>query len=109
MGDGRGRDPTAISVGTRPTFYDDGVRLVEAFLLDFDGDLYGQHASVRFLHHIRPQQKYDSMDTLMTQLHLDVERAPTPVRPIVIAAGTTWSSSRTNLPSDANVAEGTVA
>ena len=41
----------AINLGKRPTFYDhNGLRLLEAHLLDFDGDLYGQHAKVRFQH-----------------------------------------------------------
>ena len=63
----------AISVGTRPTFYEDGVNLVEAYLLDYGGDLYGQHARLRFTHHIRGQAKFDSLDKLITQISADVE------------------------------------
>jgi riboflavin kinase/FMN adenylyltransferase len=64
----------AISVGTRPTFYEDGVNLVEAFVLDFDGDLYGQHARVRFVERVRGQEKFDSIDALVEQMAKDVER-----------------------------------
>ena len=66
--------PTAISLGTRPTFYVDGVQLLEAFLLDFDDDLYGQNAGIRFTHHIRGQEKFDSMDELIVQMAKDVDR-----------------------------------
>jgi riboflavin kinase / FMN adenylyltransferase len=64
---------TAISVGTRPTFYEDGANLVEAYLLDFDGDLYGQHARIKFLRRIRGQVKFESMDDLIGQMRSDVE------------------------------------
>ena len=64
----------AISLGTRPTFYADGVNLLEAFVLDFDGDLYGQHARVRFVDRIRGQVRFDSVDDLIAQMALDVAR-----------------------------------
>lgn len=63
----------AISVGTRPMFYEDGINLVEAFVLDFDGDLYGQHAQVRFVHRVRGQEKFVSVDALIVQMAKDVE------------------------------------
>ena len=65
----------AISVGRRPTFYADaGMSLVEAYVLDFDGDLYGQPARVRFLHRLRGQERFDAVDELIAQMRLDVER-----------------------------------
>lgn len=64
---------TAISVGTRPTFYEDGASLVEAHVLDFDGDLYGQHAVVRFTSRIRGQERFDSLDDLIKQIEADVD------------------------------------
>jgi riboflavin kinase/FMN adenylyltransferase len=64
---------TAISVGTRPQFYEDGICLVEAYVLDFDGDLYGQHAHVRFLHRVRGQAKFTGVDDLIVQIAKDVE------------------------------------
>ena len=72
--DGR-RWPTAISVGTRPTFYGDGGPLmVEAFLLDFEGDLYGEAARVSFVAQVRRDElRFDSADELVAQMHRDVE------------------------------------
>ncbi len=65
----------AISLGRRPTFYDErGMRLLEPYLLDFDGDLYGQELEVRFVHHLRPQMKFDGVDALVEQMRADVAR-----------------------------------
>tara|TARA_Y100000310_G_scaffold199129_2_gene199109 strand:- start:4441 stop:5397 length:957 start_codon:yes stop_codon:yes gene_type:complete len=66
---------TAISLGTRPHFYDDGDLLLEAHLLDFDGDLYGESVRVRFVELLRPQQVFDGLDGLVEQLQLDVATA----------------------------------
>jgi riboflavin kinase / FMN adenylyltransferase len=63
----------AISVGTRPTFYEDGDVLVEAYVLDFDGDLYGQRVKVRFREWVRGQERFDSTDALVEQMNADVE------------------------------------
>jgi riboflavin kinase/FMN adenylyltransferase len=63
----------AINLGRRPTFYDEGVRLLEAYLLDFDGDLYGDHARVRFAWHLRDELKFDSVEGLIAQMRDDVE------------------------------------
>ena len=66
---------TAISLGRRPTFYElSGTRLLEAHLLDFDGDLYGEMGTVVFERRLRRQRKFDSVDALVAQLHLDVAR-----------------------------------
>jgi riboflavin kinase/FMN adenylyltransferase len=63
----------AISVGRRPTFYEEAdLSLLEAYLLDFDGDLYGQPAAVRFLARIRGQQRFDQVDDLVRQMDRDV-------------------------------------
>jgi len=43
-------------------------------VLDFDGDLYGQPAKVRFLHHLRGQERFDGVDALVAQMRRDVER-----------------------------------
>jgi len=67
------RWPTAISVGRRPTFYGaDGDLLVEAYLLDFSGDLYGEAARVSFVSHLRDEVAFDSMDELIAQMDRDV-------------------------------------
>jgi riboflavin kinase/FMN adenylyltransferase len=63
----------AISVGTRPTFYEDGANLVEAYVLDHDGPLYGQRAEVRFVSRVRGQERFDSIDALVHQMHADVD------------------------------------
>lgn len=65
--------PAAISVGTRPTFYEDGDVLVEAYVLDFDGDLYGQRVKVRFREWVRGQERFDSTAALVKQMNADVE------------------------------------
>jgi len=65
--------PAAISVGTRPTFYEDGDVLVEAYVLDFDGDLYGQRVKVRFREWVRGQERFDSTEALVEQMNDDVE------------------------------------
>ena len=61
----------ALSIGTNPTF--DGVRrTVEAYLLDFDGDLYGQTLALRLHRWLRGQVKYRGVDPLVDQLRRDV-------------------------------------
>ncbi len=65
--------PAAISVGRRPTFYGDGGELlVEAHLLDFNGDLYGEEARVSFVTHLRDEVAFDSVDDLIAQMERDV-------------------------------------
>ncbi len=66
----------AISVGRRPTFYadGDGAPLVEAFVLDFDGDLYGERAGVAFAERLRDEQRFDRVEDLVAQMGVDVER-----------------------------------
>jgi len=67
---------TAINIGRRPTFYRDGAApLVEAFLLDFDGDLYGERADVVLTNHLRGEAKFDSVDALVAQMNADVAQA----------------------------------
>ncbi len=65
--------PAAINLGRRPTFYAAGHRLLEAHLLDFDGDLYGQEAAVRFVARIRDELRFDSVDDLIEAMHRDVD------------------------------------
>ncbi len=65
--------PAAISLGTRPTFYaEDGKLLLEAYLLDFEGDLYGERGKIRFAEYLRGQVAYTGVEPLIAQLHLDV-------------------------------------
>ncbi len=63
----------AISIGRRPTFYDDnGLLLVEAHLVDFDGDLYGEAARVEVEGWVREQVRFRSAAELADQLRADV-------------------------------------
>jgi riboflavin kinase/FMN adenylyltransferase len=65
---------TAVSVGHRPTFYGrDAMRLLEAHLLDFAGDLYGVDVRIELHSRLRPQRKYVDDRTLIRQLRVDVE------------------------------------
>jgi riboflavin kinase/FMN adenylyltransferase len=67
------RHPAAISLGTRPTFYDHGgARLLEAYLLDFAGDLYDEPVAVTFHTRIRDDLRFDSVDALVAQMDRDV-------------------------------------
>jgi len=68
--------PTAISLGRRPTFYERAdTPLLEAHVLDFDGDLYGEPARVRFVARLRDELKFDSVDDLITQMAHDCDQA----------------------------------
>lgn len=63
----------AVSVGTRPTYYRrDGVRLLEAHLLDFSGDLLGARLTVHLYRRLRNQRRFDGPAELVTQLEVDV-------------------------------------
>ena len=66
--------PAAISLGRRPTFHPEGAPLVlEAYVLDFEGDLYGEPARVRFVRRLRDEERYDSPAELVAQAAIDVE------------------------------------
>jgi riboflavin kinase/FMN adenylyltransferase len=68
----------AVNLGRRPTFYEHANSvLLEAHLLDFDGDLYGEPARVRFTHFLRSERKFDGIEALIGQLRADVEHART--------------------------------
>lgn len=68
--------PCAINIGRRPTFYEHADHsLLEAHLLDFHGDLYGERAKVRFDHFLRSERKFDGIEALKSQLDLDVANA----------------------------------
>jgi riboflavin kinase/FMN adenylyltransferase len=62
------------SFGRRPTF-DDGPALLEIYLFDFDDDLYGKMAEVAFVDFIRSEEKFDSAEALVAQMHGDAARA----------------------------------
>jgi riboflavin kinase/FMN adenylyltransferase len=63
----------AINVGMRPMFDSELGELIEAYLLDFDGELYGQRLRVEFLERLRGEEKFESVDALKQQMAADVE------------------------------------
>jgi len=63
------------NVGVRPTFGKDLDPSVETYVLNWDGDLYGNVLRVRFLHRVRDEKKFNSIDELITQIKRDVQRA----------------------------------
>jgi riboflavin kinase/FMN adenylyltransferase len=67
----------AVSIGVRPTFVTGRGELVEAYLLDFDGDLYGSRLQLAFLKRLRGEKRFESVDALVDQMALDVEAART--------------------------------
>ncbi len=64
----------AVSVGVRPTFGTGRAVLVEAYLLDRDEDLYGRVLTIEFIQRLRGERRFESVDALVEQMHLDVER-----------------------------------
>ncbi|MGH2943542.1 MAG: bifunctional riboflavin kinase/FAD synthetase [Solirubrobacteraceae bacterium] len=67
--------PAAVSIGVRPTFVTGRGELIEAHLLDFDGDLYGSRLEIAFLTRLRGEKRFDSIDALVDQMGLDVDAA----------------------------------
>jgi riboflavin kinase / FMN adenylyltransferase len=66
----------AINLGRRPTFYaDQGYSLLEAYLLDFNGDLYGEEASVQFMAFLRSEKQFGGINELKEQLMKDIDHA----------------------------------
>ena len=65
--------PAAVSIGIRPQF-DGEVELVEAYLLDFSGDLYGLRLELEFVAKLRDEQRFDDVDALVEQIGRDVAR-----------------------------------
>ncbi len=65
--------PAAISVGTNPTF-EGRERRIEAYVLDFDGDLYGENVGVEFHTRLRGMERFDRVEDLIAQMKADVEQ-----------------------------------
>jgi riboflavin kinase/FMN adenylyltransferase len=64
----------AISVGTAPTFHEPQAAGVEAFLLDFDGELYGEQVALDFIESLRPQKTFADPEALRAQVAADCQR-----------------------------------
>jgi riboflavin kinase/FMN adenylyltransferase len=61
-------------VGVRPTFGSGGALLIETYLIDFRGDLYGQNLRVAFVDRLRGEENFENVDELIVQMGRDVER-----------------------------------
>ena len=67
--------PALVSVGVRPTFHDEGRVLVEVYLLDWDGDLYGTTLTVELDARLREERRFESADALVAQMKADEAEA----------------------------------
>lgn len=70
---GEGRYMAATSIGVRPTFKD-GDHTIEAYLMDFDADLYGREIRLEFIDRLRDELSFDSVEELQEQIEKDVYR-----------------------------------
>ena len=71
----------AVSIGTNP-HYGGEERRIEAFLLDFEGDLYGERLVVELWQRLRDERAFASEEELVTQIARDVARTRTATRPV---------------------------
>jgi riboflavin kinase/FMN adenylyltransferase len=71
LADGR---PAAVSIGVRPTFKTGRGELIEAYILDFDGDLYGTRLKLEFLERLRGERRFDTPQSLIEQMRRDAAR-----------------------------------
>jgi len=62
----------AVNIGYNPTFGNDAVS-IEAFIMDFEEDIYGEQVSLKFIQHLRGEKKFDSLDDLKAQMGQDIE------------------------------------
>ena len=66
--------PAAVSIGVRPTFQTRRGELIEAYILDFDGDIYCQDLRLEFLARLRGERRFEDPAALVEQMRRDVER-----------------------------------
>lgn len=67
--------PAAVNVGVRPTFETGRGLLVEAHLIGFEGDLYGETLRIAFVERMRGERRFETVEALVEQMQRDVERA----------------------------------
>ena len=70
-----GEHAAAVNVGVRPQFQTGRGELVEAYLIDFEGDLYGTELQLEFLKRLRGERRFPSVEALVEQMGRDVEKA----------------------------------
>ena len=71
---GRVRHLSVVNVGVRPSF-EDGERIVETHILDFDQDIYGLDLVVEFVERLRDERRFEDLDDLIAQIERDIDRA----------------------------------
>ena len=67
--------PAVASLGTNPTFVENGGLILEVHVLDWDGDLYDRRVRTTFVARLRDEARYASIDALLAQIRLDIEQA----------------------------------
>jgi riboflavin kinase/FMN adenylyltransferase len=67
--------PAAVNVGVRPMFETGRGLLVEPYLIDWEGDLYGKSLRLAFVERLRGERRFPGVEDLIAQMHRDVERA----------------------------------
>ena len=75
LGDGAEAVRAAVNVGVRPQFDTGRGELIEAYLIDWAGDLYGQTIRIEFERRLRGERRFESVDALVEQMGADVEAA----------------------------------
>ncbi len=73
--------PAAVNVGVRPMFETGRGLLIEAYLIDFDGDLYGETLRIAFVERMRGEKRFESIEKLVEQMKQDVEQARATLAP----------------------------
>jgi riboflavin kinase/FMN adenylyltransferase len=87
--------PAVASLGTNPTFVEDGDLVLEVHVLDWTGDLYDHRVRTTFIARLRDEQKFDSVDALVAQIRRDIDAARTA---LAAAAGSISRESTVRLP-----------
>jgi riboflavin kinase/FMN adenylyltransferase len=73
--------PAVGSLGTNPTFVDDGGLVLEVHVLDWSGDLYDRRVRTTFVARLRDELKFDSVDALLAQIRRDIDQARAALAP----------------------------
>jgi riboflavin kinase/FMN adenylyltransferase len=73
--------PAVASLGTNPTFVDDGRLVLEVHVLDWSGDLYDRRVRTTFVARLRDELKFDSVDALLAQIRRDIDQARAALAP----------------------------
>jgi riboflavin kinase/FMN adenylyltransferase len=79
--------PAVASLGTNPTFVDDGGLVLEVHVLDWDGDLYDRRVRTTFVARLRDELKFDSVEALIAQIRRDIDQARAVLRDRGVASG----------------------